>query len=428
MFLMVFAGSAAGVSASANDVQPVSLGLRVLASQCGMGKFGISGGEIAFSPEDFERSMNQRRVDHLTFEELPDTSLGTLWLGSEAIKEGQTVSRENLHKLSYVPKGKGILEDSFVFSTGRGYEIECSLFMLEKNNYAPTAGVAGELSLKVSTHRNVSVWGSLSGHDPDGDGIRFEIVSYPNRGTVTLVDAVNGEFIYTPGSEYTGADSFRYVVVDKYGNYSAASEVSLSVGRVKLESVLSDMGGNPAHTDAITMVEKGIMSAQKSASGELLFAPEKTVTREEFLVMTMKAVGIQPSDAANCGFADDSDISASAKKYVAFAKQKGYVKGAEVNGEYYFYPQNTVTAAEAAVIIDNIIGGSRYIVNKNGALSVFADEDDIPAWAEESMLTLKQVGIISGNSGYLYPQKEITRDTVASLLGAIVRLNDKEIK
>ena len=427
MIIMVLAGTAAGAASAADpEIIPVSSGLRVLAYQSTMGKYGVSGGEIAFEPEDFERSLNQRRLDYLTVEKLPNAALGTLRLGSEAVSEGQIVLRENIHKLAYVPKGNGILEDSFVFSTGRGYDIECSLYMLESQNYAPTAGMVGELSLNVSTHRNVSVWGSLSGYDADGDEIRFEVVSYPVNGTVMITDAVNGEFRYTPGAEYTGKDSFKYVVVDKYGNYSAASEVSLRIDRVGLEGVLEDMGGNRAHSDAITMVEKGIMTAQKGASGDLSFSPEKTVTREDFLVMAMKAAGIVPTDASDSGFADDSSISASAKSYVSFAKQKGYVKGSEVSGEYYFYPNNTVTAAEAAVIIDNIIGGERYVVNKNGALSVFADEKDVPAWAEESMLTLKQVGVISGNGGYLYPKKELTRENAAMLLGAVIRLTDNE--
>ena len=429
MAMMAFAGTAAGAAgASLPDEVPVSVGLKVLACQSDMGIYGLTGGEIAFSPEDFERSMNQKRLDYLTVKELPNAALGTLRLGSEAVSVGQTISRENLHKLSYVPKEKGILEDCFVFSTGKGYDLECSLYILDKQNYAPTAGVAGELSLNVSTHRNVSVWGSLSGYDSDGDDIRFEIVSYPTNGSISLVDRVNGEFVYTPGAEYTGKDSFKYVVVDKYGNYSAASEVSLRIDRVRLESVIGDMGGNRAHTDAIALVEKGIMDVQKNASGALCFSPEKTVTREDFLVMAMKAAGITPDSATDGGFADDDNISASAKRYVAFARKKGYISGVESKGEYYFYPQNTVTTAEAAVIIDNIIGANKYVVNKNGALSVFADKADVPAWAEDSMLSLKQVGIISGNSGYLYPQKELTRENAASLLGALVRLTDRELR
>lgn len=427
--LMAVAGALAGsVGASAPDVAPVSGGLQIIAYQNAMGKYGVSGGEIAFSPDDFERSLNVRRIDHLTVTALPTESMGRLMLGGDAVKQGQTVSRENIHKLAYVPAGEGILEDSFEFTTGNGYKFKCAVYMLEGVNYAPTAAVAGELSLEVSTHRNVSIFGSLSGHDEDGDEIRFEIVSYPKNGLVMLTDPQNGEFRYTPKAEYVGKDSFKYVVIDKYGNYSAASEVSLNVSRVGMSEVLSDMGGSRAHSAAITVVEKGIMSAQRDPAGRLVFCPDEEVSREDFLVAVMKSVGIVPESAAACGFADDEDVSESARGYLALAKEKGYVSGTPVSSKRYFYPKSSITSAEAAVIIDNVIGGSRYVINDKGVLSVFSDESDVPAWAEKSMLTLKQVGVIGGNSGYLYPQKELTRENAAMLISAVIKLTDREMK
>lgn len=429
MAMMTVIGAMTGkVSAASTEVIPVSSGLKVIAAQSDMGKYGVSGGEIAFSPEDFERALNSKRVDYITFTELPDEALGVLMLGSDGISKGQTVSRENIHKLSYVPKGEGISENKFVFTTGKGYDIECSVYMLENINCSPVAGVSGELSLSVSTHRNVSVWGSLSGYDSDGDEIKYEIVSYPSNGILYLTDVLNGEFKYTPSSDYTGKDSFRYVVVDKYGNYSAASEVSLDIDKVKLDSVLSDMGGNRAHSSAITMIEKNLMKAGTDKNGKAVFSPEGKVTREEFLVMVMKAVGISEPTSQNIGFADDSDISDFAKGYVGFAKEKGYIKGTQQGGSYYFYPKKTITVAEASVIVDNIIGGARYVVNDKGVLSVFDDHNDVPTWAKDSMQTLKCVGIISGNSGYLYPQKEMTRESAALMINAVIRLTDSELK
>lgn len=429
MMLMVAVGAMVGQAGAESPLAvPVSNGLRVLAAQNEMGVCGVSGSEIAFSPADFERALNSRRVDCVTFTSLPDPSLGSLRLGSDGISVGQTVSRENIHKLCYVPSGEGISENSFTFTTGMGYELECAVYILDQVNYSPTAGVTGELSLAVSTHRNVTVFGSLSGHDADGDEIRFEIVSYPVNGYLTVTDQQNGEFRYTPVSDFVGKDSFKYVVVDEYGNYSAASEVSMEVKKVSLDSVLVDMGGNRAHTAAITMVEKGLMSVGTNEKGESVFSPSASVTREEFLVAAMKAVGISDPGGSTPGFEDDADISASARGYVALAREKGYISGGEQSGKLYFYPDKTVTVAEASVIIDNIIGGARYVVNDKSALSVFEDHDDIPTFAKESMQILKRVGIISGNSGYLYPESGMTKENASMMLGAVIRLIDRGIK
>ena len=428
MAFMVLAGLSFGGVSAADETAPVSTGLHVIAAQSSVAVSGVSGQEIAFSPEDFERALNVKRVDYITFTKVPDEGVGTLYLGSEGVAVGKTVSRENLHKLAYAGAAEGISENKFSFTTGNGYEIECSVYMLKEQNYCPTAGKAGELYLDVSTYRNVSVYGELSGSDPDGDEIEFEVVSYPSSGYLVMIDAKNGEYRYTPSADYTGKDSFKYVVKDKYGNYSAASTVSIEINKTSLSSVLSDMGGNRAHAAAISMIENDIMSP-KDNGGVLTFSPTSSISREDFLVMVMKAAGLNYTEAQqtgggsaqiNTGFADDADISSSAKGYVYLAKQKGYVSG---EGEC-FYPKRDITAAEAAVMIDKIIGASAYVVNANASEMVFADHIDIPVWAESSIRNLNSIGVMADYSGYIYPDKALDRATAATMLEAVMKLVD----
>ena len=428
MAFMVLAGLSFGGVSAADETAPVSTGLHVIAAQSSVAVSGVSGQEIAFSPEDFERALNVKRVDYITFTKVPDEGVGALYLGSEGVSVGKTVSRENLHKLAYAGAAEGISENKFSFTTGNGYEIECSVYMLKEQNYCPTAGKAGELYLDVSTYRNVSVYGELSGSDPDGDEITFEVVSYPSSGHIVMIDAKNGEYRYTPSADYTGKDSFRYVVKDKYGNYSAASTVSIEINKTSLSSVLSDMGGNRAHAAAISMIENDIMSP-KDNGGVLTFSPTSSISREDFLVMVMKAAGLNYTEAQqtgggaaqiNTGFADDADISSSAKGYVYLAKQKGYVSG---EGEC-FYPKRDITAAEAAVMIDKVIGASAYVVNANASEMVFADHIDIPVWAESSIRNLNSIGVMADYSGYVYPDKTLDRATAATMLEAVMKLVD----
>lgn len=423
MAVICVAGIMSGTGTADGEAAIVSGGLDIIAARSTMAKSSAVGKEIAFAPEDFERALNVSRVDYITLTEMPDPALGTLCLGSTPLAVGQTVSRENLHKLSYVSKGEGISSSSFTFTTGKGYEIECSVYLLDKENYCPTA-TGGRLFESVSTYRNVSVWGTLGGYDAEGDPIIFEVVSYPKHGSVIFTDAESGEFCYTPGEDYVGKDSFRYVVYDKYGNYSAAKEVDIEVARVfNLDGVLTDMGGNPAHAAAITMLEEGIMNAEKK-DGKLVFAPNETLSREEFLVMAMKAAGVKITESSTSGFADDSDISAMAKSYVYTAKEKGYVKGKLVDGKYYFDPEESITSAEAAVIVNNIIDGSKY-VGSDAITTVFADHLDIPAWAEDAILTLNYVGIWKTTNGYVYPDSEMTRADAALVLASVLNVSDK---
>lgn len=432
MVFMTVAALSSGVI-HAEDVKtvPVSNGICVLAAECDMAISGVMGNEIKLSPEDFERALNSRRVDYVTVTKLPDPSLGTLYLGSKGVSEGQTISRENIHKLSYASKEGGASENCFTFTTGKGYELECRIYLLEAQNYSPVSSAAngGELSMNVSTHRNVSVYGKLSGYDFDGDEIRFEVVKYPENGLLTMLDSESGEFRYTPSKNYTGKDSFEYVVRDKYGNYSAASTIRLNVNRTSLSNVLSDMGGHKAHTSAITMVEKGIMKANES-DDKSVFSPELNVKREEFLVMAMKSAGIEIPENKNESalgtgdFADSEMISVSAKDYVALAKQKGIISGTVVNGESFFYPQNTITVAEAAVIVKNVMNVSGHRLESNGSVAVFKDHTDIPSWAEDAINTLGCIGVIDDEGGYVYPNKELTRSDAAMILASVIDITE----
>jgi hypothetical protein len=177
------------------------------------------------------------------------------------------------------------------------------------------------------------------------------------------------------------------------------------------------------------MVEKGIMSTNE-ADGKTVFSPELSVTREDFLVMTMKAAGIklpegiQSSASIDSGFADDESISASARGYVALAKKKGIVNGAVEDGKSFFYPQNTITVAEAAVIVKNVMNVSGHKIEASGSVSVFKDQSDIPAWAEDAIKTLGFIGVIDADGGYVYPNKDLTRAAAAMMLETLMNITE----
>jgi hypothetical protein len=63
---------------------------------------------------------------------------------------------------------------------------------------------------------------TLTGTDPDGDPLRFTIVSNPAHGTVSDLDPETGELVYTPNPDYTGIDSFIYTICDPFDVCDAA--------------------------------------------------------------------------------------------------------------------------------------------------------------------------------------------------------------
>lgn len=420
--VIIFAGSSAALAASAADnTLGISHGIFVVAEDNAMAMAGIKGNKIGFESEDFARALNVSKIGSITVTEVPPITDGELLMGSTVVNRGQTISAANIGLLSYNAKSDNIAASYFRFKTdGAGYDIRCDLYMLESVNHAPTLNMVSELSLEVSTHKNVTLYGTLGAYDPEGDEMRIEIVSYPKSGILEITDRAAGSYTYTPSENYTGKDSFTYVARDKYGNYSASKTVKLSVDKPTTSVTYADMESSPFYNAALTVTEKGIMSG--TLSGEhSYFYPSQTVSRAEFLVMAMNAVGIDDvPEGAKTVFYDDADIPGYTKGYVAAAYELGYIKGEYVDDKLCFSPNDAITRAEAAVIVSNIIDAATPTVTP-----VFEDHEDIPAFAESAVCSLNYMGILNLRDGYVAAGAELTRAEAAHLLSEMMRSESK---
>jgi len=401
------------ISAESNTDVPLSPALKIIASDSGMAKSGLIGKDLVFTEDDFCRALNLSRVNYITVTSLPDSASGRLLLGTTSVSVGQKISRANLALLVFVPASNKETDSKFSFSVeSRGYDITCSVYTLKKANTAPSAAHPADASLDVSVYSGASSCGKLAGYDPDGDKLCFEITKYPQNGLLILSGRESGEYKYYPKSGFLGNDSFSYVVKDKYGNYSASSTVELTVSR-SASVLYSDMSEHYAASAALELKSVGIMIGKS----DTVFAPDEAVTREELLVMAMKAAGISDLPSVETtAFSDDSAICAAAKPYVAAAKQLGYVSGTK------FEPKAEISRAEAALLIDRIIGGSA-IVGSTLSRPVFDDMSDIPSAAWTALSNLHLLGIIDDTDGNIGASGILTRADAAVMLVGVMRVS-----
>lgn len=410
------------ISAAQKSEVKVSPALDVLAFESKMIKTGISGDEITFSADDFERVLNVSNISSITLSSLPEKTDGTLFLGSYEVSEGMMVSRANIGSLRFVFSSENIGNSSFRFKTNHGaYDITCSLRSVDSMNYCPTLSAVSDTVLEVSTYKNVEVFGKLWSHDPEGDSVVYEIVSYPENGRLTLQDSKTGVYCYTPDSAFVGNDSFCYVAIDEYGNYSESAQVTLKVDPINNTPVFSDLKGTSLQVAAMKMTEQGIMSST-TENGVSYFNPYTSITRLDFLSMAMKTMGIKATE--NCSgtiFDDDGDIPANMKGYVDAAQRLGYVCGTiNDKGMLVFSPGDSITVSEAAVILSKMTEFAEPLVTP-----VFADMADVPAWARTALYTMNSVGVFADIDGYINATDIMTREKAAEALYMLQRVVGK---
>lgn len=408
--LLLFLTSALLLPTSVSAYSPAILSpaLEHLTEECGMIKSSLAATEITFTQSDFENGLGVL-PSSITVTALPPAADGTLYYGSAPVSVNQFITASGLNQLRFVPS-KSCESSSFRFKAGGEYSTECVLKFTDTINMAPAAASDPHL-LAVWSQQDIAQYGTLNGSDPEGDAIVFEITKRPERGILEILDPESGSYCYTPCDGMTGKDSFTYMVRDEWGNYSSPVTVTVDIDEPACDLVFADMEGHWAHNAALVMAAEQVMDAE-SVNGQLYFRPDEEMTREDFLVTVMKALGAGEIAPASTVFADHDGISASATGYVSRAYDLGIIKGSYENGQLCFLPTARITRAEAAVILNTILGAE-----EPEAVAVFADHSDVPAWAQSSLYALSDAGVFKGTgSGRIAPNDILSRGQTAQIL------------
>ena len=401
-------------SADSGEAKPalstaLSPAIEILAEKLSMTKSGILGHDLCFTAADFDRAMGYECYS-VTMLTLPDHAAGTLLLSEKPVKEGQVIPRGDLGDLRFVPACTVPSAAAFTYGavgTGSQYEIECRLYLLETLNIAPV-GPASAKDDVVQTFSGISYFGVFEGNDPEGDALHFEVTQYPRKG-ILFTDGEGG-YRYAPTGGFTGKDDFSYVCVDRYGNRSAEIPVSVRVSGISSGVVYSDMREHPAGVAATTLAEKKIMTG-KTLGGRYIFAPEESITREEFAAVLMTALSVAPEKADLSAYADGNDVTEVFAPYLTAAGTNGYLNDGILTAGDLLKPGDTITKAEAALLLTAAAGLSKDTVE------TFAPEETtLPEWAAAPVAAMQELGILQGNDAAEMLTAPMTRgDTAISV-------------
>lgn len=369
------------------------------------------GTPYVFCPEDF--APDGQTAECYTIGPLPAPKTGVLQIGSMLVEEGSGVARDALSGLTWYPLDDSVREISFQVTpvTGgvSGAPATVTIQFLSSENQAPEAE-----NCTLSTYRTSPVSGTLNAADPEGDALTYLLLTQPKQGTVVLEDPATGAFTYTPGKK-AGSFSFTWLARDCYGNRSLPATVTVTVDKEEAAVTYADLEGSSLSYAASRLAQEGIYTGPE-LDGQYCFQPEQVLTRSEFLVLALRAAGVEPlSGAAATGFSDDSQIPTWAKPYVAAAWQAGLVTGRPgADGQPAFCPNELITPAEAAVLLDRILPLSDVTAE------VFAPAS-AGSWSGQAVANLCSAGLLT--QGQALQASLTLGDTAELLCGVLDRVH-----
>lgn len=180
-----------------------------------------------------------------------------------------------------------------------------------------------------------------------------------------------------------------------------------------------------AHEAISTLAAKGVING----INERQFAPNEAVTRADFIVMLMRALGLTAADTDTSSelaagtISQFTDVSTAAYYYeaIAAAQQLGIINGYP-SGE--FKPEQEIERQEMAVMaykaIEKVAELKLNLVKDNGALAQYSDASMVANYAKAILSTLVEHGIIQGYNEKLAARSATTRAEAAVFIERLV--------
>ena len=305
--------------------------------------------ETSGKSEGYSNSWGKGDTRVLDVSVQAEPSEGASWQGSARIIMNDTVSRS----LAYVTQGTQLAS----FAGGFVDEKRSEQVMTVEYDL-PTAGSQG-IEDQV---RNRGTFELSSASLPQVKHLFLkEFKDLRNHWAKEAVEslcglgALDGEGTYFyPGLPARRADFVKAVVVVTGMTAENEQTKARLARRGKNETeapVFLDVdASSPYYEYAQIAGKKGLVEGK-------LFGPEDKMTRAEAAVLLVKALGLEnlsPGPGVTTGFYDDGLIPLWAKEAVYVAKEYGIIGGGRASGINFFRPNDIVTRAEMAAMVDRL--------------------------------------------------------------------------
>ncbi|MEN6327303.1 MAG: S-layer homology domain-containing protein, partial [Syntrophomonas sp.] len=214
----------------------------------------------------------------------------------------------------------------------------------------------------------------------------------------------SGNAVCIPNGHYDSATGTVTFAVTHFSQYAVGyNEVSFN-----------DVVSSAWYGKAVRFIAaRGITTG----TGNGNFSPEAKLTRGEFIVMLMKAYGMDPDLNPKDNFADAGSTYYTG--YLAAAKRLGISNGV---GSNMFAPNKEITRQEMLTLLYNALKSVNKLPKSTAGknLSFYSDADHIASWAKDAMTLFIETGTISGSNKKLSPQNTTTRAEMVQVLNNLL--------
>ena len=170
----------------------------------------------------------------------------------------------------------------------------------------------------------------------------------------------------------------------------------------------------PAGYWAVDAIAHSYARGYFKGEGEGRFAPERAITRGEFVSILGRMAGASASNTATAF--GDVPSGAYYAGYVAWAQSKGIVAGVS---QGRFEPNRTITREEMAVMLMKFLASQNKSYAATG-YGNFSDGGSIAGWAKDSVDKMTRQGLLSGmGNGDFAPKANFSRAQAAQVLYTI---------
>ena len=331
-----------------------------------------------FESGDFSREND---LTGICITGLPDSSAGTVMLGSRVLQPGDILTAQQVSQMTFVPlltqtDAQAQITYLPIYADRVEKAAQLTLSIRGKENKSPEA-----LDSSLQTYKNLANEGTLKASDPEGLALTYTLTRQARRGTVTIRE--DGTFLYTPKKNKVGSDTFVYTATDPAGNVSREATVTIEILKPSASTTYADTAGTNCRFEAEWLRNTGLFVGEQ-IGGSSCFQPEKAVSRGEFMTMLVKTLKLEvDEDAAYTGFSDHAPNWL--KPYLAAALRCGMTENwphADTFGA-----SETINGTEAALLVQNMLDLTVTTVTGKD------DEISIPSWAIGPMQAMADNGL-----------------------------------